>query len=251
MLVLTTEGENMYESLSATPASRAALSVLLETSWNITESEQHAGHWSERWDRGARVPLQLLHLEQLSTCCLSNYPLSKSLRVQVGQNLRNHKNISLNFYFYFCNPRLHSCKLPDHLNEICPLQQVVEPLLSYSDHFEKIILLLCCLCLAVMVCYDVDERHLWPGSLHQCLLRLSPPTPQTAQGQPSWGQSLPLSIFNKFEVYGKFYLSNQTHPLNINSTVPPASWFAANLGIGVGGHWGRIVRARCGPLSAR
>ena len=188
----------MCRSNTATPASRAALSVLLVTSWNISESEQHAGHWSERWDGGARVPLQLLHLEQLSTCCLSNYPLSKSLRVQVGQNLRNHKNISLNFHLYFRNPRLHSCKLPDHLSEICPLQQVVEPLLSYSDHFEKIILLLCCLCLEEIVLYDVGERHLWPGSLHQCLLRLSSPTPQTAQGQPSWGQSLPWSTSPKY-----------------------------------------------------
>ena len=99
-------------------------------------------------------------------------------------------------HLYFCNPRLHSCKLPDHLSEICPLQQVVEPLLSYSDHFEKIILLLCCLCLEEIVLYDVGERHLWPGSVHQCLLRLSSPTPQTAQGRPSWGQSPPWSLFN-------------------------------------------------------
>ena len=187
---------------------------------------------------------------QLAACPIIPCPNHCGFRLgKICEIIRT--SLSTFLHFYFCNPRLHSCKLPDHLSEICPLQQVLEPLLSYSDHFEKNILLLCCLCLAVMVCYDVDERHLWPGSLHQCLLRLSPPTPQTAQGHPSWGQSLPLSIFNKFEVYGKFYLSNQTHPLNINSTVPPASWFAANLGIGVGGHWGRIVRARCGPLSAR
>ena len=240
----------MCRSPTATPISRAALSVLLETSWNITESEQHAGHWSERWDGGARVPLQLLHLEQLSTCCLSNYPLSKSLRVQVGQNLRNHKNIN------FPSPLLLQSQTA--LLQVAWSPEWDLPVTTgrwttafFFRSLWKIILLLCCLCLEEIVLYDVGERHLWPGSVHQCLLRLSSPTPQTAQGRPSWGQSLPLSIFNKFEVYGKLYLSNQTHPLNINSTVPPASWFAANLGIGVGGHWGRIVRARCGLSSAR
>ena len=77
--------------------------------------------------------------------------------------------------------RLHSCKLPDHLSEICPLQQVT---LFAQLTLERI-------------CGNANILLDFPGFLHQLLLWLPSTPSETVQSQPSGGRWLIIVLERK------------------------------------------------------
>ena len=78
------------------------------------------------------------------------------------------------------------------------------------------------------------------GFLHKLLLWVPSPPPQAVQGQsPGGGWLIMISERQARHKYLRLILISKSY-----STALPAWWSAASHGIGVGGHWGRIDRAR-------
>ena len=175
----------------------------------------------------SRIPLQFLHLEQLLTSCLSNHCLSKSLRIQVL-----HAHLSEHF---------HITRRPCCIGrrQIWPFVKFIQATLlqvAWSSEWG----------LPAATGWHSLWLFCWSVNIFLTIHGLQVPCINSCSGCPhlllrqyrashlevgdwSWyqGKIIQTQIFKKIQIY---------------STALPAWLSAANHGIGVGGHWGRIDR---------